>query len=167
VTPGAAKWIFAIICYVGAGIQGLGFIAVSKVSKSSAFRSPGWCFKRRAGETRFIQTISVPRLDHYHCWVFNIRRLGHHLCHSTLQGPNQLPNRILLYINRQQRRLTLRIIGHRLQYFLMGRGRDYGRPCDCPCDYAGTLIAPASPDHCPIKSPLRTAIHADCGIIIQ
>ena len=36
VTPGAAKWIFAIVCYIGAGIQVLGFIAVSKVSTPSA-----------------------------------------------------------------------------------------------------------------------------------
>ena len=45
-TPGVAKWIFAILCYIGAGIQVLGFIAVSKVSKlpirsySSAFKRP-------------------------------------------------------------------------------------------------------------------------------
>jgi hypothetical protein len=31
-TPGVAKWIFAIVCYIGAGVQVLGFIAVAKVS---------------------------------------------------------------------------------------------------------------------------------------
>lgn len=36
-TPGAAKWIFAIVCYVGAGIQVLGLIAVSK-EKSVLFK---------------------------------------------------------------------------------------------------------------------------------
>ena len=30
-TPSAAKWVFAIICYVGAGIQVLGFIGVYQV----------------------------------------------------------------------------------------------------------------------------------------
>jgi len=43
VTPGAAKWIFAIICYIGAGIQVAGFIAVSKVSKSSIHRHSAVC----------------------------------------------------------------------------------------------------------------------------
>ena len=33
-TPGVAKWVFAIICYIGAAIQVFGCIAVSKVSKS-------------------------------------------------------------------------------------------------------------------------------------
>jgi hypothetical protein len=36
-TPGAAKWIFAVVCYVGAGIQVLGFIAVS-TEKSLLFK---------------------------------------------------------------------------------------------------------------------------------
>jgi len=39
-TPGAAKWILAIICYIGAGIQVLGLIAVSKVRKSSSTDVP-------------------------------------------------------------------------------------------------------------------------------
>lgn len=30
-TPSAAKWIFAIICYVGAALQLMGFVAVIKV----------------------------------------------------------------------------------------------------------------------------------------
>lgn len=38
-TPGAAKWIFAIVCYIGAGLQLLGFVGVSKVSKSSSRES--------------------------------------------------------------------------------------------------------------------------------
>lgn len=44
-TPGAAKWIFAIVCYIGAGVQVLGLIAVSKVSKSSARRHSAVCNK--------------------------------------------------------------------------------------------------------------------------
>jgi len=36
-TPGVAKWIFGVICYVGAAIQVLGFIAVSK-EKSVLFK---------------------------------------------------------------------------------------------------------------------------------
>ena len=48
-TPGVAKWILAILCYIGAGIQVLGFIAVSKVSKSPIHTYSAVCdrvFKR-------------------------------------------------------------------------------------------------------------------------
>jgi len=43
-TPGFAKWIFAILCYIGAGIQVLGFIAVSKVSKSTIRSHSSVCY---------------------------------------------------------------------------------------------------------------------------
>ena len=61
-TPGAAKWIFAIVCYIGAGLQVLGLVAVSKVSKPSIRRhSAAACNKVLSapslGETHFVQTI--------------------------------------------------------------------------------------------------------------
>ena len=39
-TPSFAKWIFAIVCWVAAGVQILGFLAVRQVRKLNSIRRP-------------------------------------------------------------------------------------------------------------------------------
>lgn len=68
-TPSFARWIFAVVCYVGAMIQVLGFIGVAKACILLVY-ALGYSFPN-VGKTCVVQKIQRSTcLDHSSCFLF-------------------------------------------------------------------------------------------------
>ena len=82
-----APWILGIVCFIGSGLQALGFIGVARASHIGCYSVPLHSTGILVGKAHHVPQISyAPYLDHDRSILYSFG-LDHHVRHSPFDGP--------------------------------------------------------------------------------
>lgn len=159
-TPSFAKWITAVVCYVAAAIQILGFIGVSRVGvpfrKSYSIRSSS---HNVAGEANIVSKIPYPT------WINHCRSicggcgLDHFVWYAPFEGSDQMRTRLFQWWIWEHRNRG----GNSLQHIFMDRFGNNGWLVGRPRNNAGRIDLQIS-FH---PSNLSIVLHVFCRLQLQ